>query len=97
MKYLNKQDNKRKYSIYVFNNEHDYERINSLYLTHEEVKAELRELVKPGTYLNKTYGHYKYKLGLNEFIQGTTIQEYIREYLNREKIKEENQNKNLTR
>lgn len=97
MKYLYKQDNKRKYSIYVFNNEHDYERINSLYLTQEEVKAELHELVKPGTYLNKTYGHYKYKLGLNEFVRGRPIQVMIKDYLVTEKIKEENQKKNLTR
>ena len=88
---------KRKYSIYVFNNENDWVRTNSSFLYHDELINELKELEKPGTWLNKTYGHYKYKLGINEFIQGKTVQEYIKEYLSREKIKEENRNKNLTR
>lgn len=78
---LKAQDDGRKYSIYVFNNENEYARINSLYLSLKEAKAQLCEITKTGTWLNKRYGHYKYRLVLDEFTQGKPIKVTIKDYL----------------
>lgn len=78
---LKAQDDKRRYSIYVFNNENEYVRINSLYLSLKEAKAQLCEITETGRWLNKRYGHYKYQLVLNEFMKGKSIKVIIKDYL----------------
>lgn len=71
-----------KKSIYVFNNIHDYERVNCLYLNDNEVNEYLTELSTEGSYLfNKYTTKYKYKLIVDESLQGKTIQQLITEQL----------------
>lgn len=78
---LKAQDDEIRYSIYVFNNENEYVRINSLYLSLKEAKAQLCEITETGTWINKRYGHYRYQLILNEFMQGKSIKVIIKDYL----------------
>lgn len=78
---LKVQDDERRWSIYVFNNENEYVRINSLYLSLKEAKAQLCEITETGSWLNKRYGHYKYQLILDEFIRGNPIKVMIKNYL----------------
>lgn len=78
---LKAQDDNRRYSIYVFNNENEYVRINSLYLNLKEAQAQLCEITETGRWLNKRYGHYKYQLVLNEFMKGKSIKVIIKDYL----------------
>lgn len=73
-----------KKSIYVFNDIHDYERINFLYLNDDEINKYLTELSTEDTFLYNNYTtKYKYKLIVDENIQGKTIQQLITEQLKR--------------
>lgn len=61
MKYCNK-----KFVLYIFNNEHDYKRVNSLYQTEKECLQDLQELNTLGTWLNKKYNNdFKYSIIFN--------------------------------
>lgn len=57
---------KEKFVLYVFNNEHDYERVNTSYQTEEECIRDLQEINRLGTWLNKEYNNkFKYSIIFN--------------------------------
>ena len=57
---------KEKFVLYVFNNEHDYKRVNSLYQSEKECLQDLQALNTLGTWLNKKYNNdFKYSIIFN--------------------------------
>lgn len=57
---------KENFVLYVFNNEHDYKRVNSLYQSEKECLQDLQELNTLGTWLNKKYHNdFKYSIIFN--------------------------------
>ena len=50
-----KSDKKRKFSVYVYKNSTDSERVNHLYETYEEAQKTKKELYTEGAWLNKVY------------------------------------------
>ena len=54
-----KSDKKRKFSVYVYKNSTDSERVNHSYETYQEAQRTKQELYTEGAWLNKVY--YKEK------------------------------------
>ena len=54
-----KSDKKRKFSVYVYKNSTDSERVNHLYETYQEAQKTKKELYTEGAWLNRIY--YKEK------------------------------------
>ena len=72
---------KEKFLLYIFNNEHDYERVNLSYQTEEECLRDLQAINKPGTWLYKEYNNkFKYSIifNVNEDEYNKPIKDIIR-------------------
>ena len=50
-----KSDKKRKFSVYVYKNSTDSERVNHSYETYEEAQRTKQELYTEGAWLNRIY------------------------------------------
>lgn len=87
-----KSDKKRKFSVYVYKNSTDSERVNHSYETYQEAQKTKQELYTEGAWLNKIYYKekgYKKAIIVNEKENNSmTIREIIEKHERKSKCQE---------
>ena len=87
-----KSDKKRKFSVYVYKNSTDSERVTRFYETYEEAQKTKKELYTEGTWLNTVYYKekgYKKAIIVNEKENNSmTIREIIEKHERKPKCQE---------
>jgi hypothetical protein len=78
-------DCEKKFVLYLYNNSHDYKRVNTLYQTESECIKDLDDLNTKGTWLNIVYGGiYKHAIIFDINKQDKPIKKLISEALRKE-------------
>lgn len=80
--YLNKSDNKRRFSVYVYTDTEHYVRVNNLYETYTEAQRTVQELNTEGTWLYNQYNQYPHTIIVDSLSLSGTIQELIQKHRN---------------
>lgn len=83
--YINKSDNKRRFSVYVYTDIGHYVRVNNLYETYTEAQRTMQELNTKGTWLYNQYNQYPHHIIVDSKNLGCTIQQLIQKQQRRTK------------
>lgn len=85
--YLNKSDNKRRFSVYVYSDTGHYARVNNLYETYTEAQHTVQEIHTEGTWLHNQYNQYPHYVIVDSHNIGKTIQQLIQEKLRKQHVR----------